>query len=228
MAHSLLVLALLLGADAPAATSDAAALAPERPYHEINTAISDLFKRESQAKDRAARAVAIRGLCALHQEIVSDARYTANDKLINGKLKEYRARIWSRLTKVQSDLKQQLASSADQGDRQAAEDAALVSAADPAVLAAAGSLADSLSLLDQAQGGPGALLAFGGWAVPGDHGRELVDLIERTINPAFWDVQGGPGTIVYYAPLQCLVVRATAEVHGRLGGLVGDLRDAGR
>ena len=57
--------------------------------------------------------------------------------------------------------------------------------------------------------------------------RLVDDLIERTINPAFWDVNGGPGTIVYYAPLQCLVVRATAEVHGDVGRVVGDLRKVG-
>jgi hypothetical protein len=55
-----------------------------------------------------------------------------------------------------------------------------------------------------------------------------VALIERTINPNFWEVVGGPGSIVYYAPLQCLVVRATAEVHENIGGSVGDVRAAGR
>ena len=67
-------------------------------------------------------------------------------------------------------------------------------------------------------------MAFGGAAGPADWGPDLVDLIERTINPAFWDVAGGPGTIVYYRPLHCLVVRATAEVHGNVGRLIGDLR----
>ncbi|MDX1948434.1 MAG: hypothetical protein SFU86_23805 [Pirellulaceae bacterium] len=225
MAHSLLVLAVLWGADSPVEPKLAAKppAAVERPYHELNSAISELFKREATSANIAGRAATVRELCALHGEIVADPRYATSDKL-----KEYRARIWSRLGKVQTELKQQLARSNSPADRLAAENAALVSAADPAALVAAESLGDALSLLDQAQGGPGSLLAFGGRAVPGDWGPELVDLIERTINPAFWDVQGGPGTIVYYAPLQCLVVRATSEVHGRLGGLMGDLRAAGR
>jgi hypothetical protein len=67
-------------------------------------------------------------------------------------------------------------------------------------------------------------MAFGGAAVPPDWGPDLVNLIERTINPAFWDVVGGPGTIVYYRPLQCLVVTATAEVHGNVGNVLGGLR----
>jgi len=74
----------------------------------------------------------------------------------------------------------------------------------------------------------GSVRINGGAAVPGDYGAELVELIERTINPSFWDVAGGPGTIVYYRPLQCLVVRATAEVHGQVGGVLGDLRAAGK
>jgi hypothetical protein len=51
-------------------------------------------------------------------------------------------------------------------------------------------------------------------------------LIERTINPDFWDVNGGPGTIMYYPNLQCLVIRATGEVHEKIGGVVGGVRRA--
>jgi hypothetical protein len=70
--------------------------------------------------------------------------------------------------------------------------------------------------------------ARGGRAGPPDWGEALVSLIERTIAPDFWDVHGGPGTIVYYRPLHALVVRATDDVHGRVGRVLTDLRDAGR
>jgi hypothetical protein len=53
-------------------------------------------------------------------------------------------------------------------------------------------------------------------------------LIERTICPEFWDVNGGPGTIYYYYPLRVIAVRATSEVHHRIGGTLTDLRDAGK
>src|SRR5207253_10728677 len=112
------------------------------------------------------------------------------------------------------------------GRKGSAAHATAVASADAASGSAPDSPAASLPLLDHAQGGPGSLLAFGGAPVPPGYGPDLVALIERTINPAFWDVNGGPGTIVYYAPLQCLVVRATAEVHGNIGGLVGGLRRA--
>ena len=57
-----------------------------------------------------------------------------------------------------------------------------------------------------------------------DRGQELVELIQTTIAPDTWDVKGGLGTIVYFAPGKSLVVRQTSEVHGNLGGLIRDLR----
>lgn len=194
-----------------------------RGFHEFHAEISSLLKQEAAAKSPAEQAAAVRSMCRLHSEIVRDERYAASDKL-----KEYRAKLWSRLKKVQSEMKQRLARSADPADKQAADQAAALAAADATTLAAADSLAASLAILDDAQGSPAMLLAFGGRAVPPDHGRDLVELIERTINPAFWDVNGGPGTVYYYAPLQCLVVRATTEVHGTVGAGLGALRAAGK
>jgi hypothetical protein len=205
-------------ADSPAqAAAVAAPKNTERGFHEFHQAISELLKRESQAKDPSARAAAVQAMCELHRKIVHDPRYSTSDVL-----KEYRSRLWSRLTKIKSELKQQLARNKE--NRESLENVATLETADSLAIAASDSLASSLSLLDQSQGGPGGLLAFGGGPGPIDWGPDLVDLIERTINPSFWDVVGGPGTIIYYRPLQCLVVRATAEVHGNVGRLLGGLR----
>ena len=213
MISVLILLSATLAADSQAAPP---------PFREIQRQISDLFKREALAKNSADRAAAIREMCALHGRIVRDERYAMSDVL-----KEYRARLWSRLTKTKAELKQQLARST-KGNKEAVEDIAALETADPVALAAADSWGASLALLDQSQGGPGALLDFGGGALPADLGPDLVALIERTINPNFWDVVGGPGTVYYYAPLQCLVVRATEEVHHNIGGVAHDLRAAGR
>ena len=137
-------------------------------------------------------------------------------------LKEYRGRIWSRLTKIKAELKQQLAR--DRSNKEAMEELATLERADDVSLAAAESFASSLSLLGAVPGGLMPLLARGGGPVGPDWGPDLVDLIERTINPAFWDVVGGPGSIYYYRPLNCLVIRATSEVHGNVGNLLGDVR----
>ena len=52
-----------------------------------------------------------------------------------------------------------------------------------------------------------------------DYGPALVNLIQKTIAPEFWDVNGGPGVIVYYPPLRLLVIRATSNIHYQIGGL---------
>jgi hypothetical protein len=203
----------------------AAGIAAEpRGYHEFQQEIAALLLREARANEPAEQAAAIRALCALHRQIVADARYATSDVL-----KEYRARLWSRLTKIKTEQKQQLAREARGGERQALlDDVATIESADAVSLAAADTLATSLSLLDATQGGAGPLLAYGGAAVAPNLSVELIALIERTINPTFWDVNGGPGSIVYYAPLQCLVVRATSEIHGHVGGAIGGLRAAAR
>ena len=63
-----------------------------------------------------------------------------------------------------------------------------------------------------------------GGAAVRDSGQELVDLIQTTIAPDSWDVNGGPGSIVYYQPLRVIVVRQTDRVHELLGGAVGGPR----
>lgn len=54
--------------------------------------------------------------------------------------------------------------------------------------------------------------------------QSLIDLIQATIAPSSWDVNGGQGSIVYWPLGQALVVRQTSEVHEQLGGAVGRLR----
>ena len=57
-----------------------------------------------------------------------------------------------------------------------------------------------------------------------DYGETLVELIQNVISPEHWDVNGGPGSIVYYPNLKVLVVRASGDAHGRVGGLFDGLR----
>lgn len=110
----------------------------------------------------------------------------------------------SRLRNIGRTIEKRLAESA--GDAEAA-----ASADDPS---AAGR--ESASLAEQA-GAPG------GRAVR-DNGQELVELIQSTIAPEHWDVNGGPGSIFYYAPLRVLVVRASGTAQEAVGGVVNGLR----
>ncbi|HEY3394332.1 MAG TPA: hypothetical protein VGK58_16580 [Lacipirellulaceae bacterium] len=59
-----------------------------------------------------------------------------------------------------------------------------------------------------------------------DYGPDLVELIQATISPSTWDINGGNGSIVYFAPLRVLVVSAPGEVHGDVADVLGQLRAA--
>ncbi len=49
-----------------------------------------------------------------------------------------------------------------------------------------------------------------------ENARQIVNLIQQSIDPQSWREQGGLGSIRYLAPLKALVVRQTAEVHSLL------------
>src|SRR5690606_11546128 len=142
----------------------------QRPFHEYQREISELLTRHSQAKTPSAKAAAVRALCAMHHQLVSDGRYAASDAL-----KEYRSRVWSRLTQAKAQIERQLAR-----EGRASADAAAIAAANADQAAAVASLGESLALLDQIQGGPGQWMGLGGGAVAPDYGPALVELIERT------------------------------------------------
>jgi hypothetical protein len=211
--------ALLLAAEGSPPVTDSVVSEQEaipsspRLIAEIERDMTAALRQEAVA--RSQRGAAVQRLCEIHAAIVSDPRYATSDTL-----KSYRAKLWSRLTKVKQDLRRDVAR--DTG-KPAADPAS-----EQAMRLSAASMADALSLADSAAGAPTGLLARGGAAQIESNAQALIELIERTIDPDFWDVNGGPGTIFYYPNLQCLVIRATGEVHGKIGGVLGGVRDAGR
>lgn len=212
-------LSVVCGAVEPSPTRSRAASAAEsapRSLLGLQREIRQALRDEATAPTLAERSSAVYELCALHREIVRDPRFRANEPL-----QEMRRQVASRLVKVESDLKRQI--HGQRVDRPVADPQDVVAA----------SLAEHLAFVGASQGGPARLLADQGWAGSGraggglgppENGQGLVDLIQRTIHPDFWDVNGGPGTIVYFSPLRCLVVRATAEAHQDVGGLLRGLR----
>ncbi len=223
-------LVLLLSAALPAdggststtagGTDDSTAAAPRR-YHEINNDIRAALRAETHARTQEERATAIRKMCALHDELSRDPRLE-----LSGTLKSYKAKLWSRMTRVKKDLQRQLSDTASKS-------AAALGDADLAAMGeVTSSMADQIGFLNYTMGGPSYVFSQSGGALGGgmvnDYSQELIDLIQRTIKPDHWDVAGGPGSMFYYRPLMALVVRATSEVHGDVGGLMGALRRAGQ
>lgn len=54
-----------------------------------------------------------------------------------------------------------------------------------------------------------------------DRAAELIALIQTTIEPDHWDINGGQGSIRYFPGLHLLVVRASQDVHYQIGGAIG-------
>ncbi|HUG70934.1 MAG TPA: hypothetical protein VMM76_24510 [Pirellulaceae bacterium] len=213
-----LVLLIACGADAPTSQFGDNPQPQPRRYHEISRELSENLRREATARTRSERAAAIHDLTVLYNELKRDPRLAQSETLTS-----YKNRLWGRLMKVKKDLQREFLRAGDVADTNPQS----TESVDEMTIG----LTESLSLVGYSAGGPAHLLsqvrgAGGGGAVP-DYGPGLVALIERTIAPEFWDVAGGPGTIVYYAPLRALVVRATSEVHHDIGGVLSGLRAAG-
>ena len=215
MVTFILCSAIALGAPANSADSAKVKHADVKPAKrlaaEIDRDISGALKKEATAKSLREQGKAIEQLCTLHHEITSDERFTTLEQM-----QSLRARIWGRLTKVKTELKRQLAK-----DGQPQLDDAQAEAAQYAT----SNLAGAMSLADFATGSPSNIFARGGASQTDINAQQLIELIQKTISPDFWDVAGGPGAIFYYPQLQVLVIRATAEVHDDVGGLVGGLRE---
>jgi hypothetical protein len=210
-----------VGGNTGIGTRDDAQSAAPRRYHEINDDIRAALRAEVQAETQEERAAAIKKMCELHDELAHDPRLE-----LSGTLKSYKAKLWSRMTRVKKDLERQLP------DPPAASGPAFGGRDVAAMAEVTSSMADQIGYLNSTMGGPSYVFAQSGGAMGGgmvrDHSQELIDLIQRTIKPDHWDVAGGPGSIFYFRPLMALVVRATSEVHGDVGGLMDALRRAGQ
>ena len=67
-----------------------------------------------------------------------------------------------------------------------------------------------------------------GGAAEAQRVRQLIDLIEMTIQPETWANNGGRGTIGYWAPGYALVIRNNQAVHEEIGGALGVLHAQAR
>ncbi|MCA9271209.1 MAG: hypothetical protein KDA41_22155, partial [Planctomycetales bacterium] len=137
-------------------------------------------------------------LCKLYVAVCRDT-----DMALDAR-KTLRAKLYTRLIRIKQDLE------ADLSRRK--RDADAETPTYPIVESAA---AYSQSTVDPAPRGGGTVR---------DYGEALVELIQATISPKHWDVNGGPGSIVYWPTLHVLVVRASGDTHGHVGGLFDGLR----
>jgi hypothetical protein len=175
-------------------------------FHQINERIGKGIRQVSLAKTDEQIAEAVFDLTELHREVVADPRFTES-----GVLQGYRRRIASKLRQAERDISREL--------KNREKRPSLAQSKDPLESEYVGQVVShQLSLVGLTLGGPSRLLdevtqrgGFGGRGIP-DFGNRLVQLIQSTISPKAWDVNGGPATIIYYRPLFLLVVRAPMDV----------------
>lgn len=198
---SLITLVLLTCSATAEAADDS-----QRSFKQYDDLISKWLVAEATAKTATDHELAIVELARLYSELVQDPRIR-----ISPTLNQYRVKVRARLMKVQRELEVRIARNLTFPNRTVSDKLQ-------------STLKRHLAATSSHTGGAQQLLSPRAGAALPDYGPQLVALIQRTITPKFWDVNGGPGVIVYYPPLRLLVVRATSQVHGQIRNLNGKLR----
>lgn len=175
----------------------AAAAAPQPPLAAVRAEVEAALRLEAAAVGFPERAAATRRLVAVHDTLAGDPRFAASAAATG-----LRRRVAARLVVVRDRLRPLAGEPAG-----------------PDIYPASEPSADRTASTTASEAG----VAGGRQA----EARVLIDLIEATIHPEVWDVQGGPCRIRYFPNGQGIVVRATQEVHEDLGRLLRQLRAAG-
>jgi hypothetical protein len=186
------------------------ASSPHRSLSAIQVDVHAALRAEAVTRRRGQNAAEVVRLIALYREM---AAHPQRDK--SAMLAKLGLRLRSRLEKVSDHIERKYA----QTDRVTKRKEI------PSTLARPASNVLAQQVAVQAGG------AFGQAAQPGadatvDYGPELVEIIQQTISPATWNINGGNGAIVYFAPRRAIVVSAPADVHAQVDDLLGQLRAA--
>ena len=181
---------------------------------EMRRIASDLLRNEATAFAASERVDAIVALCDMYVAIRMHPSYEQSESL-RSEGAQVRRRLISASRKVTEQLERDgVAKPAGLANR---VDEALAKNAIPKSDAQENSTDATTNATGPGEGigGGGPAAAAESWA--------LVELIQRTIRPDFWEVTGGPGTIQYFAMRRVLVVRATTQVHEELAALLRSL-----
>lgn len=216
----------LSGVAAPPAAASAQPAVAGLTGVELREAVRKALRRWARPSDEDASAAACEFL-VLYDELRRD------DKLALTQRAEYRTKVRGRLMSLSVQIK-----------KRAAIQRRLAKAKGPNSVDAVAELGHVLAQLGGGFGGQGAggfgggmmggagMMAGGfGGGPPGandDDGEQLVELIQQTISPKSWDVNGGPGSIYYWRPGRAIVVRQTGEVHGRIGNVLQQMGNVNR
>jgi hypothetical protein len=204
----------------------------DRSVNELRQAVGDALRRANAKRTDYAATVA--ELVNLFKELGQNQRLASSERLRLG------AEVRSRLLRFAAQFQHETGRAMQRADSKTGAGSAPVDDLNSLVELIQNSLGPQDWVLAQRIGVPGGAGQTGpgvGTAAPGGsgagspldqqaaaNGQALVELIQDTIAPDSWDIRGGPGSIVYYNPLRCLVVRQTGEGHDALSDLLGAAR----
>ena len=181
--------------------SPAICIGEGRPFYQIEKNIATALRLESTANIPTQRESAVLQLTELYREIMTDSRLLTSPTLNN-----YRIKLRARLLKILKSM--EYAARHKTANKYSTQSSSLLD-----------TLQRHLQRSSDAIGGANRMLQGNAAQGVPDYGPALVNLIKTTISPKFWDINGGPGVIVYYPPLRLLVIRATSDIHYQIGGL---------
>jgi hypothetical protein len=180
--------------------------AADVPLTQLRNETRKLLRHEAIQEAGNAKDAATTALCDLYVVLRNDDRYPTSE-MLQGDAVKIRRRLLTIARRRAGQLKRK---KIDRPSNLSTE----VESAIAAALAQKAS--DELPDAADPAGQGGAALPDTGW--------QLVELIQRVVAPDFWDRQGGPGAIRYFAMRRVLVVRATSDVHEQVRDLLMALR----
>ena len=201
----------------PGAKAPAAPVA--RSGRELSDAAHAALRKWAKASDKEADAAA-RDLLGIFCELQQDTRLARSTR------ETLRTTVRARLDQLSTQIGKRIASDRISNDKAVAKTdspkrdvtvKSVAAAGDPRPLAQVGAAVG---------GGAGFGGQGGPQGAPADNGQILVDLIQNTIAPKSWDVNGGNGSIYYWQQQHAIVVRATGDVHGEISDALEQLNRA--
>ncbi len=197
------------------ATGQSAVAATMRTGRELSEAAHAAMRHWAKATDQEADTAA-QELLGIYREIQQDTRMARSQR------ETLRLTVRARLDQLSTQISKRIAKG---GTR------LRVAAAKPtaAVKSVAADTSQPRAAVLAGVGVPAAGAAGGGAAgqnANADNGQQLVDLIQNTISPKSWDVNGGACSIYYWQQQHAIVVRATGDVHGQISDTIEQLNRA--
>jgi hypothetical protein len=194
-----------------------AAGAEETQPTTVRRAVSKLMRDAATATDDEQRHSALESLCDAYVAIRLHPGYD-DSEILRGEAAKVRRRLITESDRMSDELKRNGIEKPEALTRRVDEAIKESVAAQQQPATISGDehnhdVVQDIEAIQDRQGG--AAIADEAWA--------LVELIQRTVHPDFWESTGGPGSIHYFAIKRVLVVRATTQVHEDLVALLRQL-----